>query len=277
MNNNIATLLTDVYEIEGLLLVVSRHGNDTPPLVYERIKKAAHNLNEQCKMLNVEAPAMATEPATQPAPEPQATPEPEKVPVEDREPDEDIDFEFVYEDDEPSQAEETPVPVAEERPVEEPKAAPSAEDDGVEPSQQDDDDMPVSPFSFTADADNAGNRNSMAHEVAARVLSDEEDDFIVSTPSQQTPPPMKSQLIDDTPAPHRQIQNLRSLFSINDYYRFRRELFEGDDNAMEQALYIINETSTFDEVEKYFYNDLDWERDNQDVADFLDTVRNHFK
>ncbi|MCF0181788.1 MAG: hypothetical protein HUK11_05995, partial [Muribaculaceae bacterium] len=51
MNNNIASLLKSLYEIEGLLLVAERRGEDTPLMVYQQLQAAARDLDQQCQQL----------------------------------------------------------------------------------------------------------------------------------------------------------------------------------------------------------------------------------
>lgn len=237
MNNNIASLLTNVYEIEGLLLVVARHGQDTPSLVYKRIQKAAQDLNNQCQALAydndewVEDQTAKQEPAPQPVevPAPQPVQEPEQptaevspeIPVEDREPDEDIEFEFVYDDDEP-----------------------------MEQSQQSDEDQPVTPFSFE-------DKPAAINDAVGGTETDNE--------ATTTPPAWRD------PA-----KDLRKSFSLNDYYRFRRELFQGDEAAMNTVLDHIQELKTTSEVRAFLFDQLDWDKNSDDVKDFLEIVNNLF-
>lgn len=228
MNNNIASLLTNVYEIEGLLLVVTRHGQDTPSLVYKRIQKAAQELHEQCQKLDcgnngpvieeepVEQPVAAA-PATAPVTDPAVQDEPAQVPVEEREPDEDISFEFIYpdEDDEPQPAAEEPV-----------QATPE----------------PAAPVW-----------------AKAPVAEPIEEEVEIVPPARRDP-----------------AKDLRKSLSLNDYYRFRRELFQSDEAAMNEALDLIQEMRSASEVEDYFINELEWDKSSDDVQYFLEIVRNHF-
>lgn len=298
MNNNIASILTTAYEIEGLLLVVSRHGNDTPSLVYERIQQAAAKLNEQCKTLTpapkvnnepaptvVAAPAepeveepeveetTVEEPAVEQAPVPEATiaESPQQVPVEDREPDEDIEFEFIYDDKD-------------------------EEEDDMEQSQQDDEDMPHSPFSFS-------------NEIEQKVLEDDKDStfsVVYAQPEPMTPEAPSeikttiatpqgdteeatilieaykpAQKKDESIRVDEQLQrniskDLRSAFSINDRFRFRRELFENDNDVMNNTLDLIESMESAQEAKEYFLNELGWDPNSEEVIDFLNIVCMHF-
>lgn len=64
-------------------------------------------------------------------------------------------------------------------------------------------------------------------------------------------------------------------FSINDKFRFRRELFNFSDEEMDDALSIAGQMSSVDEIEDYFYNDLCWDPENEDVVDFMKIITGH--
>lgn len=81
MKNNVDTLLTHVYEIEGLLLVMQRHQQEVPQLVIDRLKEAVNQLHNEAQLIEnepspstpvaevAEQPAMPIT-AQEPAPEP---------------------------------------------------------------------------------------------------------------------------------------------------------------------------------------------------------------
>lgn len=81
MKNNVDTLLTHVYEIEGLLLVMQRHQQEVPQLVIDRLKEAVNQLHDEAQLIEnepspstpvaevAEQPAMPIT-AQEPAPEP---------------------------------------------------------------------------------------------------------------------------------------------------------------------------------------------------------------
>ena len=52
MKNNVDTLLTHVYEIEGLLLVMQRHQQEVPQLVIDRLKEAVNQLHDEAQRLS---------------------------------------------------------------------------------------------------------------------------------------------------------------------------------------------------------------------------------
>lgn len=71
-------------------------------------------------------------------------------------------------------------------------------------------------------------------------------------------------------------RDIRSAFSRNDYYLFKRELFGGKETEWADAMNIIMAMSSFEEAEEYFYNDLAWDPDRDEVKEFLGRVKNHF-
>lgn len=71
--------------------------------------------------------------------------------------------------------------------------------------------------------------------------------------------------------------DLRRAFTLNDKYRFRRELFGNSDVALNDALDVVSAMHSFDEAREYFSADLGWDLENDDVKDFLDVIATHFK
>lgn len=72
------------------------------------------------------------------------------------------------------------------------------------------------------------------------------------------------------------VRDIHRAFTINDRYRFRRELFSNSESRLNDALDLIAAMNSLDEAEEYFYNDLAWDRESQDVIDFMDIVAKHF-
>ncbi len=62
-------------------------------------------------------------------------------------------------------------------------------------------------------------------------------------------------------------------FSINDKFRFRRELFGNDNTRYTRALDIIATMTSLDEVRDYLCNDLELDEDASEVQAFLERVR----
>lgn len=66
-------------------------------------------------------------------------------------------------------------------------------------------------------------------------------------------------------------------FSVNDKFRFRRELFNFSDEEMAEAIEIACQMNTVEEIEDYFYNDLCFDPENEDVIDFIKILTSSIK
>ena len=65
--------------------------------------------------------------------------------------------------------------------------------------------------------------------------------------------------------------DLRKAFTINDRFRFRRELFGGDDKAFVAAIDRMSQCSDYSEVEA-FISTLGWKSDNDDAVAFKEII-----
>ena len=349
MDMSIEKMLSHVYEIEGLMLVTRRLGEEnTPDIITNKIQRKVRELAQMCGvtlqsdepavppvppvLAEPSAPAEPTENSepAEPAehlpeddydadetwqhdngeefkevftldysePEHEETEEP-KVPVEDREPDDDITVEFIEApDDEPvaaEPAEEQPVegqPVEEqpieEQPVEEqpvaapvPPAAPSIP---VPPvfRHPDENDEPV-PDPDPAIVPEAEDEPDITVE-----FIEAEDDSVPEPEDEMPMPPLPTEFpeVDETPVGPMRVdeklqrsmsKDIRKAFSVNDRFRFQRELFAGSASAMNTAIEHIEMMSNYGNAELYFFSQLHWDRDNENVKEFMAIVRNHFQ
>lgn len=71
-------------------------------------------------------------------------------------------------------------------------------------------------------------------------------------------------------------KNLFTAFTINDKFRFRRELFRNSQEEFDDALNVISQMSTVEEAEEYAYDDLCLDPDSDDVKAFMDIIIKHF-
>ena len=71
-------------------------------------------------------------------------------------------------------------------------------------------------------------------------------------------------------------RDLRKAFSLNDRFRYRRELFANNDVEMNDTLNLVETTHSFSEAEDFFYGDLEWDKEAPEVIDFMNVIRNHF-
>lgn len=96
----------------------------------------------------------------------------------------------------------------------------------------------------------------------------------VIAPAPQTPAPANQA---ETPAPARSGVAGRLVFSINDRYRYRRELFGGNDAAFSDALSRVAAMDSYDEAEGYFLDDCQWDPERPEVVDFMGVLRKYFE
>ena len=237
MDNSLETLLKQVLELEGLLLIAEKRGNDVPNLVIDMIKQKAAAIGE-----------MAGVAASDNKQGIDALP--------DDEPDDDITVEFVDDEDAPSadepvEAESSATVAAEPEPVVAPEPSVVSE---PEPTPVDE------PESEPVEAPTPA-----PEEVEPEAESEEFE-----------PDPDDQPLTLDEALHRDMTKDLRQAFSLNDRYRYRRELFGNSDSVMNETLNLIEAMHSFDEAEDYFYNDLQWEHDSPEVADFMVIIKNHF-
>ena len=341
MNMSIEKMLSHVYEIEGLMLVSRRLGEEnTPDVITNKMHRKVRELAEMCGMeiaVEQETPVQQPEaaPVEQPVEQPAATELPaqqepvvpaeaeglpeedydadetwqhdngeefnevfelnyeepkhetvadNEVPVADREPDEDITVEFIEADEEPAEepaAEEprqeqpTPVPpIFNPRPEAEKVVAPVA----PAPEPVNDEPVPEPDPDVLPEAD---------EEPDITVEFIEADDVPVPEPEDLPIPPTPTEIpvevepespirVDEKLQRHLS-KDIRKALSINDRFRFQRELFAGSADALNTAIEHIEAMRSYGNAELYFYSQLNWDRENEVVKDFMTLVRNHFQ
>ena len=301
MNMSIEKMLSHVYEIEGLMLVTRRLGEEnTPQVITDKIQRKVRELADMCGVtlpaaepatpaqpVKTAEPAEPVEPAkadetvetavpAQPA-APTVAPAPAVAPAEPEEqeeglPEEDYDadetwqhdngeeFKEVFELDyvEPEQAAATPPPFRDPMDVE-PVPEP---DPDVLPEAEDGPDIEVE-------------------------FIEAEDDTVPEPEDEMPEPPVPTEFPEpEAPATALRVdeklqrnlsKDIRKAFSINDRFRFQRELFAGSANAMNTAIEHIEVMTSYGNAELYFYSQLNWDRENEVVQDFMNIVRNHFQ
>ncbi len=225
MDFQTAKLLTTVYELEGLLLVIDKHGADTPPQVVEALREKARKVGELAQLVELKPEDAATE-----APEPG---EPQSEPL----PSDDYDAEETWQHDNGEEPGEV-FGIGEEYVEPEHKAAP-------QPAEEPDDDDEATEEEPPEEDDEESEHD--------------DEDVRVDEKLQRT-----------------LSKNLRQAFSINDRFRFRRELFSNSDLDMNDAINMVESMRTFDEAEDYFYNDLGWDKSVPEVEEFMDIIKRHF-
>lgn len=67
------------------------------------------------------------------------------------------------------------------------------------------------------------------------------------------------------------------VFSINDRFRFKKELFNNSDIDFNNTLALVASMENYEEAEDYFLNDEGFERADEIVREFLDIIKKYFK
>ena len=319
MNIAIEKMLSHVYEIEGLMLVTRRLGEEnTPDVITNKIQRKVRELAEMCgvdlnaptALMDAEAPSpvpdVVPEPQ-EPAPKPasEGLPEddydadetwqhdngeefkevftmdyqepshnvqdPKLVPVADREPDDDITVEFIEApDDEPAPEKVTP------------PAAPTVQPPVFRvPVDTSDEPVPDPDPAFVPEDDRD------LPDISVEFIDAQND--VVPEPQEEMPvPPVPTDipLAEDVPAGPMRVdeklqrdlsRDIRKAISVNDRFRFQRELFAGSASAMNTAIEQIEMMKSYGNAELYFFSQLHWDRDKEEVKDFMAIVRNHFQ
>lgn len=76
---------------------------------------------------------------------------------------------------------------------------------------------------------------------------------------------------------HRQSsRELKKAFSLNDRFRYIREIFDNDANYFDETIKILDMLSNLDEVYDYLLGDLGLSHEEEAVKDFLAIIYNHF-
>lgn len=69
---------------------------------------------------------------------------------------------------------------------------------------------------------------------------------------------------------------LRRMFTLNDRYRFRRELFGNLDAQMNEALEMLSAMRTIEEGADYLENDLCWDMSLPEVEEFMNILYRYY-
>lgn len=72
------------------------------------------------------------------------------------------------------------------------------------------------------------------------------------------------------------VGDIRKSMTLNDKFLFRRELFGGNDAELNDTLELLASMHSFDEAEEYIYDDLQWNRENPTVSDFMSIIKTFF-
>lgn len=274
---NISELLNLTYEIEGLLLLLQDRGNTAPSSIKALIAKKSAQLAAETATAVGEVTSIASVadvlPAVSEVKVAQVNSATEVLPVAEvakvvmAESSVSVDSAIV--DSAVSISEETLVtPVAVNAPVAVVDEAEKAPEVAIEASKEsnieiESPEQVAQATELPADAEKAPKAM-----IAERESEDEgmaEEDAVAVEPIR----------LDEKLA-REGSRDLRKAFSLNDRFRFRRELFGNSDIEMTDTLNLVEAMTNYAEAVDYFMSDLQWDEENPDVADFLAIIQKHF-
>ncbi len=102
------------------------------------------------------------------------------------------------------------------------------------------------------------------------ILDDEDPDNSAPEISETVSDITKSE--SQATSPQNNGNGLRRCFTLNDKFRFIRELFGGNEREFSDTLAIISGMPDYTEAEAYLCNDLTWDREDPCVAEFLSII-----
>lgn len=282
MDNAIKDIIDKTLELEGLLLLAqSRAGSELEASVNRLI---VSKKDEVAKLIDV---AFGGEPECEVEPQPIVMPIVEVATVEEItetiEPEENFIAEPVED------TIEGPSEESIEKPVEEPSEEPEPLENFIpEPIE-----MPVEPP--VSDIFDDSHLEPIEEPQPIDVPMPEDKPIFDDTPLDEEDAPLDEEYEDDEEEDDDEVlddddealtldealqrsmsRDLRKAFSLNDRFRYRRELFGNSDVEMNDTLNLVETMHSYSEAEEFFYGDLEWDSESPEVKDFMAVIRNHF-
>lgn len=257
MNVNIEELITLNYELEGLLHLALHRGNTTPPQVWDLIAAKIDALKDGLP-INDDENVDNSEFTEEPIPHkelPITSVEEPHTEVEDNNADIEEAHTETEEVNKEIYSDLKPLPIPEEA------ESPCLTDDEIKTVIKEEE-------LEAAESDPMEEPSFSVPE--SGYVPYKEPSIPQSRPSASEPIKLDEKLARENS------RNLRKAFSLNDKFRFRRELFSNSDILMNETLDAIEAMSSINEATDYFYTDLKWDKSNQDVADFVEIITHHF-
>ena len=274
MDNAIKYIIDKTLELEGLLLLAqSRAGSELEASVNRLI---VSKKDEVAKLIDA---AFGGEPKCDVEPQPIVMPIVEAATVEEIAETIEPEENFIAE----------PVEESIEKSVEEPSEEPEPLDNFIpEPIE-----MPVKPP--VSDIFDDSHLEPIEEPQPIDVPTPEDKPIFDDTPLDEEDAPLDEEYEDDEEEDDDEVlddddealtldealqrsmsRDLRKAFSLNDRFRYRRELFGNSDVEMNDTLNLVETMHSYSEAEEFFYGDLEWDSESPEVKDFMAVIRNHF-
>ena len=274
MDNAIKDIIDKTLELEGLLLLAqSRAGSELEASVNRLI---VSKKDEVAKLIDV---AFGGEP------ECEVEPQPIVMPIDETEADEEVAEE--------AETEEEPIAEPVEKPIDEPVEEPAVEHGPLENFIPEPIEMPVEPP--VSDIFDDSHLEPIEEPKPIDVPTPEDKPIFDDTPLDEEDAPLDEEYEDDEEEDDDEVlddddealtldealqrsmsRDLRKAFSLNDRFRYRRELFGNSDVEMNDTLNLVETMHSYSEAEEFFYGDLEWDSESPEVKDFMAVIRNHF-
>lgn len=74
----------------------------------------------------------------------------------------------------------------------------------------------------------------------------------------------------------RNLSDFRKAFSLNDRFRFRRELFDADEERMNKVIADLDNIQSYEDSMNYLHQELSWDMEDEAVADFIKLLEKRF-
>ena len=274
MDNAIKDIIDKTLELEGLLLLAqSRAGSELEASVNRLVilKK-----KEVAKLIDA---AFGGEPKCD------VEPQPIVMPIDETEADEEVAEE--------AETEEEPIAEPVEEPIDEPVEEPAVERGPLENFIPEPIEMPVEPP--VSDIFDDSHLEPIEEPQPIDVPTPEDKPIFDDTPLDEEDAPLDEEYEDDEEEDDDEVlddddealsldealqrsmsRDLRKAFSLNDRFRYRRELFGNSDVEMNDTLNLVETMHSYSEAEEFFYGDLEWDSESPEVKDFMAVIRNHF-
>ena len=274
MDNAIKDIIDKTLELEGLLLLAqSRAGSELEASVNRLV------------ILKKEEVAKLIDAAFGGEPKCDVEPQPIVMPIDETEADEEVAEE--------AETEEEPIAEPVEEPIDEPVEEPAVERGPLENFIPEPIEMPVEPP--VSDIFDDSHLEPIEEPQPIDVPTPEDKPIFDDTPLDEEDAPLDEEYEDDEEEDDDEVlddddealtldealqrsmsRDLRKAFSLNDRFRYRRELFGNSDVEMNDTLNLVETMHSYSEAEEFFYGDLEWDSESPEVKDFMAVIRNHF-
>lgn len=95
-------------------------------------------------------------------------------------------------------------------------------------------------------------------------------------PAAQVPTEQRQGLFLNDLIEKKNLSDFKKAFSLNDRFRFRRELFHNDEKEMERVVNELNDIQSYEASINYLNSELKWDMENQAVKDFILLLEKRF-